>query len=837
MKISTYSNNGLIAPYLGVRRLLGIQKPIRYMGQETNAILKDPAKCQLHIALAFPDVYEIGMSHLGLKILYSIVNAQSELYAERVFAPWPDMEKVLRDQKLPLTTIETGTPLGQLDAVGFSLQYELCSTTVLQMLDLGGIPLRSRDRSEANPLIIAGGPVALNPAPMSPFIDVFVIGEGEEILLEIAREHIRWKRSGRSRETLLRMLQNLSGVYVPSLYEPGSKIKKRIVSDLDKASFPTKITVPFCETIHDRIGIEIARGCTRGCRFCQAGMIYRPVRERSTSNIVDLVKTSLMETGYEEVALLSLSSGDYSYISYLIETLNLELAPLKVAMSLPSLRTDTFDKRMAEEIRKVRKTGFTLAPEAGTERLRRIINKGNREEDLEKALAHAFEYGWQSVKLYFMIGLPTETDEDLEGIARLAKRAARLAGNRKITVSVSSFVPKAHTPFQWAEQISISEIKRRQDFLRRSLQKGRVNIKFHSPEMSFLEGLLARGDEKMANVIQTAYHKGARFDGWDDHLRLSLWLEAIAEHKLNPETYMRSRELDGTLAWDLVDVGVCRTFLSEEWKKALREEGTGDCRFGTCQGCGVCDFQSVYPRLAQPNSKDLQTPLYCFQEIEHGLPRRFLLKYVKKGLMTLLGHHDLERTFHRLFRRLGLRLSYSKGFHPHPRMRFSPPIGMGIESECEFVDFDLLGYEDEPVSLLETLKSAMHKDLSPVSVEETPLNEPAVSAKIHFITYEIDIKGIINTDALQKGVKEFHESDTFVMCDVRKGKPRSRDLKLWLTSLECAPNGLTMVVKATPAGSVNPREAARIILKLTPSEALSLKIKKTKVNFENCLGG
>ncbi|MGC9028092.1 MAG: TIGR03960 family B12-binding radical SAM protein [Desulfomonilaceae bacterium] len=821
-----------------IERLLRVQKPGRYIGKEFNAILKDPGACEFHMALAFPDVYEIGMSHLGLKILYSIVNSRPGMYAERVFAPWPDMEQALREQGQPLVTLETGTPLGNLDVVGFSLQYELCAATVLQMLDLGGIPLRSRDRSDGNPLVIAGGPVAFNPTPMSPFIDAFVIGDGEEAILEIAQEYIQWKRSRETRQELLSRFKTISGIYVPALHEPGEIVRKRIVVDLDQAPFPTNAPVPFCETVHDRIGMEIARGCTRGCRFCQAGMVYRPVRERSARSIIDLVLQSLRETGYDEVALLSLSSGDYSHICDVIRTLNAELAPRKTATSLPSLRTDTFDSQMAAEIRKVRKTGFTLAPEAGAERLRRIINKGNTEADLERALTQAFEYGWQSVKLYFMIGLPWETDEDIEAIANLARKAVKIAGGKKITVSVSSFVPKAHTPFQWAEQIDIPEIRRRQASLRRALSKARVTVKFHAPEMSFLEGLLARGDARMSDVIETAYKNGARFDGWDDQLRLPLWLEAMERHGLDPHSYLRARGLDEALPWDFVDIGVSKAFLSEEWLRALREEATEDCRHGQCAGCGICDFEKIYPRLGQALTRECveESPRDAASE-HHASQRRFRLQYGKKGPMSLLGHHDIERAFHRAFRRVGLNLAYSQGFHPHPRMRFSPPTGLGIESECEFVDFDLVGYEEESGRLLETLKSALPEGIYPVSLVETPLNEPPFSAKLQYVTYQIVAQDHVSLDALEAGVREFHESTSFVMSDVRKGKRRSRDLKTWIARLERRDNTLEMVLKTSPAGSVNPREAARTILGLTPAQALSLKITKTAVSVEPRLGG
>jgi len=554
---------------LGDDVLLGVQKPCRYTGGEINAIHKDRSSVQLHMALAFPDAYEVGMSHLGLKILYSVLNARDDLYAERVFAPWPDMEAVMREAHLPLATLETGTPLADLDIIGFSLQYELCATTVLQMLDLGGIPLLSRDRTVGDPLVIAGGPVAFNPAPLAPFIDAFVIGEGEEAILALADCFIRWKRQAGTREELLQSLRALEGVYIPSVHQAGEVVTRCCVADIDQAHFPARFVVPFCEIVHDRVGIEIARGCTRGCRFCQAGMLYRPVRERTAATVMDLIRRNISATGWEEVALLSLSTGDYSHIGPLIKRVTAEFAPDKVAVSLPSLRTETFDREMAEEIRKVRKTGFTLAPEAGTDRLRRVINKGNTEDDLERAITSAFEQGWNAVKLYFMVGLPFETDDDLEGIVRVVKKAAQWARRGKVTASISTFVPKSHTPFQWAGQISIEETRRRQALIRNHFRGGKVRVKFHEPKISFLEGVFARGDERLSEVIQRAFTKGARFDGWDEHLRFEVWMEAFAECGVQPEAYLEPRSLDKPLPWDMINVGVRGEYLREEWGKKL----------------------------------------------------------------------------------------------------------------------------------------------------------------------------------------------------------------------------------------------------------------------------
>ncbi|MFH0821434.1 MAG: TIGR03960 family B12-binding radical SAM protein, partial [Pseudomonadota bacterium] len=522
--------------------LVGAQKPTRYIGAEINMIRKDPSQVKLRVALAFPDAYEVGMSHLGLKVLYSIVNNRPELAAERVFAPWTDMERLMRSRNLTLCTLESGSPLRDFDLVGFSLQYELCAATVLMMLDLGRIPLRSKERTASDPLIIAGGPIAANPLPLSPFIDAFVIGDGEEVILEIADLLVDLKGRDDSRDARLRALHDVPGVYVPQLHETGRRVTRRVCVDLDKAPYPTAPIVPFCETVHDRVGFEVARGCTRGCRFCQAGILYRPVRERSIQCILSGIRESLKNTGWEEVSLLSLSTGDYSGIKSLVRRAAAEFGRDMVALSLPSLRTETLDEEVAEAIRSVRKTGFTLAPEAGTDRLRRVINKGNTEEDLERSVKTAFRQGWQGVKLYFMIGLPTEQDEDVDGIARLIAKASKWTRGGKLTASVSTFVPKPHTPFQWAEQLSMEETRRRQRLIGRFFRGGRVRVKFHDARTTYLEGILARGDQALADVIESAYRKGARFDGWEECFNLDRWMEAFAERGIDPDSYLRERE-------------------------------------------------------------------------------------------------------------------------------------------------------------------------------------------------------------------------------------------------------------------------------------------------------
>ena len=812
--------------------LVKVQKPARYIGAELNAVARDLAKVRLRIALAFPDVYEVGMSHLGLKILYSVLNSRADLYAERVFAPWPDMEEMLRRENRPLATLETGTPLSRLDFVGFSLQYELCATSVLQMLELGCVPLRADQRGQNDPLVVAGGPGTFNPVPLSPFFDAMVIGDGEDVILEMADLHIAWKEAGSPRAELLAEWKKLRGVFVPTLHTPGEVVRRRLAPDLNHAHFPSSLVLPFCEIVHDRVGLEIARGCTRGCRFCQAGMIYRPVREREPQAIYEMAQAGIEGTGWEEVALLSLSSGDYSHIGELVRRMVHRFGPDKVALSLPSLRPETFDAGMAEEIRKVRKTGFTLAPEAGTDRLRRVINKGNCEEDLERAVTAAFKAGWQSVKLYFMIGLPFESDEDLDGLIGLVHRASKWARGGRITASVSTFVPKSHTPFQWAAQISLEETTRRQDYIRRFFRKGNIRVKFHDVRVSFLEGILARGDRHLSNVIETAFRNGARLDGWDDQLKFDVWSEAIQDAGIDTAMYLGPRTIEERLPWELVDSGVSREFLIGEWEKARGEELTEDCRGGACARCGVCDFQEVYPRLAGTGEPFLAEPEETRVELSTLSISRYRVRYAKLGRMKFLGHQDLIRVWIRALRRAGLRPDYSKGFHPHPKLRFSPPLALGIESLAEYVDLDLIDNSLRPESLLIALIKVLPDGIKPLEIQEIPLNNPPVSAKIQEVTYEITFAGSLAPQEVVEKVQKFEEAPFFEITGKRKGKPWKRDLKEWVDTLEVAGSLLKMRLKSGPSGSVHPLEAAGALLGVSTDRMRTMKVVKTSAGFE-----
>lgn len=597
-----------------------VQKPARYTGGEFGSIIKSAEDTRVSIALAFPDVYEVGMSYLGFKILYHILNKEEGVAAERVYAPWVDMEAKMRANALPLTSQETGKTLRDFDFVGFTLQYELSYTNILNMLDLGQIPLFSNERSNNDPFVIAGGPCVYNPEPLADFVDFFIIGEGEEIMVELMEVYKQWQSEGNpgGRSEFLNRVALIEGIYVPSFYNieylsdgkiakvaannplAPAAVKKRVVKDMNTISYPTAPIVPFGEIVHDRIMLEVFRGCSRGCRFCHAGMVYRPVRERKPELLKQLARELVNNTGYNEISLVSLSTADYSCLAPLIHDLITELKEEKVSISLPSLRVDSFSVDLAKEVQAVRKSGLTFAPEAGSQRMRNVINKGVTEEDLMNAVGAAFESGWSTVKLYFMIGLPGETDEDILAIAELAKavqyKYLQITGHRgaKVTVSVSSFVPKPYTPFQWQGQDTIEEIRRKQMLLKDALKVKNITYQYHDSVTSVIEGVFARGDRRLGKVLYLAWQRGAKFDGWSEHFSYSRWLEAISDCGLDKTFYAnRDREKDETFPWEHIQPAVSKAFLWNEYQKSLREELTEDCRHGKCSGCGVCPNLNV----------------------------------------------------------------------------------------------------------------------------------------------------------------------------------------------------------------------------------------------------
>ncbi|MDY4543631.1 MAG: TIGR03960 family B12-binding radical SAM protein [Candidatus Ventricola sp.] len=597
-----------------------VQKPARYMGGEMNAVLKDPDSVAIRYAFAFPDVYEVGMSHLGSRILYDIINKREDALCERVFTPWVDMADLMRKENVPLFSLETRSPVRSFDMLGITLQYEMSYTNILELLDLAGIPLHSEDRTWDDPIVIAGGPCAFNPEPLYHFIDAFSIGDGEISTLETIDVVKACKAEGVSRKECLRRLSRLRGVYVPSLYEatynedgtlksfePTEEgvprtVVKNMVADLDKAEYPESVIVPFMEIVHDRINIEVLRGCTRGCRFCQAGMIYRPVRERSVEHILDLAKKLIDETGYEEITLSSLSTGDYTCLPQLAHELMERFAEKRVALSLPSLRLDSNLKQTLEETQKVRKSSLTYAMEAGTQRLRDVINKGITEENLTSSVGDAFASGWSSVKLYFMFGLPTETFEDLDGIADLASKVVRKyfetpknvrAKGLRVNCSASCFVPKPFTPFQWEPQDTIEQFEEKQKHLCHIMHIKGVEFNWHEPQVSFLEAVFARGDRRTADALEAAWKLGCRFDGWTDQFRFDKWMEAFEQTGVDPAFYAnRRREKDELLPWAFIDAGVTQQYLWREYERAVQAQTTPDCRKG-CQGCGLKRFEGA----------------------------------------------------------------------------------------------------------------------------------------------------------------------------------------------------------------------------------------------------
>ncbi len=597
-----------------------VQKAPRYTGGEMNTAVKPWNECPLHFGFCFPDTYEVGMSHLGMKILYGLINRESWSLCERFFMPWTDMIALMEEEELPLLSMESRHPLREFDVVGFTLQYEMSFSNILAMLRMGGVPVESKDRGENDPIVVAGGPCAFNPEPLADFIDAFMIGDGEDVMTELNRVILERKEKKLSRESCLKNLAKLEGVYVPSLYdvvyhedgtiasvtpncpEAPEIIRKRVVVDLNNTYFPEELPVPYTEVIFDRIMLEIMRGCTRGCRFCQAGILYRPVRERSMEKLIDLAEKLQSSTGYEEISLSSLSSGDYSCLPELIRALMKRLKEQRVSISLPSLRIDSVLKESLEETQQVKKTSLTFAPEAGTQRMRDVINKGVTEEDLLGKVRDAFEGGWSSVKLYFMSGLPTETTEDLDGIADLARKViaeyfnvpkTQRAKGLRVTVSVSVFVPKPFTPFQWAAQDTVETVIGKQEHLKEVLNIKGVTFHWHEPYVSYLEACFARGDRRMGAVLKRAWEKGCILDGWNETFRFDTWMEAFRECGLDPAFYAnRERPKEEILPWDHIDSGVTKAFLWREKEKSERAETTRDCRKG-CNGCGLQRWKGV----------------------------------------------------------------------------------------------------------------------------------------------------------------------------------------------------------------------------------------------------
>ena len=836
--------------------------PSRYLGCEVNTVKKRHDAVKLRMALAFPDLYDIGTSHFGLQILYQILNENPDIAAERVFAPGLDMAGALRREGLPLFSLESQTPLKQFDMIGFSLLYELNFSNVLAMLDLAGIPFRAARRGTEFPLIIAGGPCTVNPEPMAEFFDAMVVGDGEFVICEMARAWMQWAESGeRDKQTLYSRWEQIEGVYVPSFFEPrwdgsgfqtllpkrengkdavGPSVTRALVPDLDQAPFPEAPIVPFGRPVHDRLRIEVARGCTRGCRFCQAGMIYRPVRERSLENLEGLTRRALACTGYDDISLLSLSTGDYSCLTPLMQDLIRSRRSDPVAVSLPSFRAGTLSREMMALVRKVRKTGFTIAPEAGSERLRRVINKNLSEEEILETIEHAFALGWQVIKLYFMIGLPTETRADIDAIVDLVKKIRRRKGKAgkkaKINVSVATFIPKPHTPFQWAGQLPVGEASEIIEFLHERLKMPGVQFKWQNPEVSRMEGLWARGDRKLAGLLEAAYQKGCQFDGWSDAFDYDAWLAACRETGIDPDFYVhRPRGLDEPLPWDPIDCRIRKSFLWKEFENSMEEVFTPDCRFEQCSGCGSCDFSAVRPRMADedfpPGPRKPEAETDRTESKESGVEIRLRMRYAKLGPARYFGQLELIQIFLRALRRAGIEMKYSQGFHPKPKISFHEALPVGVESRreefCLSVHAAPAGEADaqyDTEAAVSRINRHLTEGLTLLDCQAVPPKtgpEPEAERCYHIYRYD---GGIFD----QGRVAVFDSVEAYpIERRNRKNQVLTQDLKTILKEISLkAPNHVFLRLGSAPGKGLRPGEAVEILFDLPSAVVRCLKIVK-----------
>ncbi|RKX71425.1 TIGR03960 family B12-binding radical SAM protein [candidate division WOR-3 bacterium] len=699
-----------------------VKKPIRYTDHELN--LPGLKSSRVRICLAFPDVYEIGMSNLGIRILYHILN-RAGFHVERSFAPWTDLGQLLRREGIPWVSLETRTPLKDFDLIGFSIHTELSVTTALYMLDLAQIPIHAEDRGKNDPIIIAGGPVVYNPLPLIPFIDAFVIGDGEEVMVEIARV----LEPGRREENLSRLAQ-IEGVYVPA-ENHGRKIKKRTITHLKEEDFPMPPLLPICELTHDRLAIEVARGCLWGCRFCQAGFVNRPLRNRNPDEILRLAERGVRKTGWEEVSLLAFSILDYPGLSPLLEKLSDSLSRRGVGISLPSIRGELLTDELLMSLSRVRRSGLTFAPETGSSRLRKIINKEIEEERIFQNLKKAYELGWRQVKFYFMVGLPGETDEDVDELIRMIKEIGRMGRRRGVKVSIAPFVPKPHTPFQWAPLPNREELMEKINRIRGSIRRSNVKITYHNPELSWIESIIARGDERLAPVLETVYQKGGHFEDWSEYFSIRRWREAFEENSYQPVPLKEQTELP----WDFIDVGIDKDFLKREWIKAKEGKITENCRLSGCQGCGACDGKMeketeplIHYRVEVVKRKPVPTPV------------RYRLKYTVGEAYRFASHLDITRAIYRTFRRSDLPVAFSQGFNPHPRVSFGPPKPVGVLSQGEYLDFRLNQYYFG--NIIAELNSAFPPDLRAVAIRPIRADIPSLTDLINIHHYVIEGEGL-----------------------------------------------------------------------------------------------
>lgn len=831
-----------------------VEKPSRYLGGESGSVKKDPDQVASRICLAFPDIYEIGMSHLGHQVVYALFNQRPEIYAERVYMLWDDARQLHRQAGYALKSLETHTPLREFDVIGFTIAYELCATNVLAMLDLGDIPMLSKNRNDDDPIVIAGGPCTSNPEPMSDFIDAFLIGEAEPIINELSDALIASK--GQPRQARLKRIAEVPGMYVPALFEvtygddgtiaqwkgPEKKARRQILPDMDSVLLPVNPIAPNAKAVHERLTVEVARGCSRGCRFCQAGMLYRPVRERNGKTLAGIIDEGLANSGFGDVSLLSLSTGDYTNIVPLLTALIQSKSCERISVSLPSLRVESLQGEMMDQIAKIKRTGFTLAPEAGSDKLRAVLNKGMTREEILEAIRTIFSKGWDLVKLYFMIGLPGETLADVDAIIDLVHEA-HYVGRRenkraRINVNVATFVPKPHTPFQWAPQLSLQEAKRRINHIKSKLMRRNINLKWQDPRMSVVEGAITRGNRETGKAILAAYKSGALFDAWTDHFSLDLWEKAFEE--IGNDLYREAGWVPpktGTLPWEIIDPAISKEFLLDELERATLSKFTEDCRTGACLDCGACGDE-IEIKTAEPETAEnlFQMPK---NKTSADAAFRYRLRYMKTERSRFLGHLELSSAFLRAFKRAQLPLAYTGGFSPSPKVAFGPPLSLGLESLDEYVDLFLTRRMDAPA-----IVGALSKDFFPLGVQimdcfQVMLKGASLFTMSTKATYLVSFEEVaagsdFSLESLPENIKAFQEIETFIVEIPKKNKIKQMDIKKLATSVKLI-DDFTVLLElfSPPEGGISPLPAIRHLFDLDPETACLVRICKQRQVLEN----
>ena len=808
-----------------------VEKPGRYVGGEWDQVRKDPRKVRAKVALVFPDAYEIGMSYLGQKILYHILNARPDVLAERVFTPWPDFEQALRRADLPLYSLENRIPLHEFDIVGVSLLYELNYSNILTVLDLGGISVLSSERRKNEPFIIAGGPAAFNPEPVADVFDLFLLGDGEEAFPELLEKIMALKEASADRRMALRELSKVQGVYVPSLYKPEktdrspllvprpmadapARIEKRVLKTFANSKFPERIVVPSVGTVFDRVAIEAARGCPQNCRFCQASSLYFPFRVKSPNQIIRTMDRSLCRSGYEDASLTALSISDYPYLEETVRVLMGELEDRKVSLALSSLRPKGLSPEIVENIVRVRKTGFTLVPEAGTERLRRVINKKLDDREIRNALTFAFSRGWKLLKLYFMVGLPTETEEDLAGIVHLVREIIDLGrkilgGPPRINLSMSSFIPKPHTAFQWLAMDDRETLSEKQEYLRSELRRSTsVEIKKHPIDTSLLEAVFSRGDRRLSGVLKTAWDKGARFESWGDHLNPQLWQEAFDEQGVMPEDYWQKIDTEAVLPWDHIDTGIRKSHLLRELGRALEGSESPSCYETTCAECRACGIQEF---KVKTYSDKIRIKPGAAPRIgkSSDVSERYLALFSKKGPARFLSHIDLIHVLQRAFRRAGVTVLQSRGFHPKMLVSYGPALALGMEGREEPLEFRSAFIFDEK-EFVGRMNRSLPEGIRVLNLLRLDAAAPALNRNLTGIVYSLDLKdpgfepaGVKTVEALiaayepkkPEGVAlalDWKKRKLFITIPVASGKsPRPQDIAQEMLGIKNAVYALT----------------------------------------------